>query len=606
GVPLIDWFGSEKGQLWPEELRASYKNRGVRTELLTPNLPNRFLALVPRNWKNEAGKSIDEVAKAAVREAWEDIAGEVHDAVQKAVGEQFPGWDRFWNAQTARFPVADFIVHDWEETATVLESVKKGEPPLHGGWENHPLRHAIEWATRKIPDSEKDARCYPFNPGFVWAVHYAATEWRFAAVKSARPFAPWTSGAGVEKDHLDGRNEVLGGKDHDAFWNAMRGVRWTGEAPANLFKGRQEYGALTTVKRLFPFVWLPGKLDTGPPRFDSVQDIAEAIESEEESDAHYAILCMDGDDMGSWVGGSRTPLWKNILSGSSEDPKTPLGYFRAKWGKQWDTVRAPLTPSFHAALSEALGNYSLYCAGQIIDAFGGQLLYAGGDDVLAMLPADQAVDCADALQLVFRGIDPSPQGRASRTVQQKLSGLFTFPAPGFVRCLKGTGAGEHCRPNWPVMVPGPHTTASIGIAVGHVRSPMQDVIQGARDAERDAKKVSGKGALALRILKRSGEAVGFSAGFDSGAQGIWAELTEYRETLSSRFIHRFLRKLKPVLATVRDGRAAWEADWMTKTGDLRTVVEAELLESLKQQSGFAREEIQARAERWTHVLTSSL
>ncbi len=637
GVPLIDWFGyCGHGQFWSGEKRATYKNEGVREELLTPNLPNRFLALFPKDWHSESGKSIAQIATDAVDTAWREIADSVHTAIDSRLGGVVPGWDRFWNAQTARFPVVDYYIHDWLDTATVLAEAKNGMPPLHDGWEKHPIRDAIEWATRKIDPEHLDARCYKHNSwmengawktqllnaegrslsegqspvieneGFVWAMHYAATEWKFAAAKCARSFDQWDSDAGVEKDHLDGRNEVLGARRHDAFWKAMREADWGEHAYGQVFKGKQEFGALTTIKRLYPFVWLFDKLDSKAPRFESVPEIAsisKAIDSDNESASgpeYYAILCMDGDDMGKWVGGNKTPFWNDVLSGTDADPRTPLGYFKEHWGEGWDAVRAPLTPSFHAALSEALGNFSLYCAGQIVEAFHGQLIYAGGDDVLAMLPSDRALDCADALQLVFRGINP--ESRASRAVQKILVKRFEFPAPGFVRCLEGIGNRDHCRPNWPLMVPGPAATASVGIAIGHVRSPMQDIIQAARDAEHDAKSVNEKGALALRVLKRSGESVEFAARFDSGVIGLWSELGEYREKLSSRLIHRFLQKLKPVLTKVVEGRASWEPEWHPDAIDLAEIATEELRHSLEQQSRFDRSEARDRARFWMDAL----
>ena len=605
GVPLIDWFGFESdGQFWSDEMRSAFRKDGVREELLTPNLPNRFLALVPTDWKDADGNSIATVAENAVHKAWRIIADSVHDSIRDGVGDAFPGWDDFWTAQTTRFPIVDYVLHDWQNTQIVLEQAQKGTPPLHDGWAKHPLKQAIEWATEKIKPEHRDSRCYPLNPGFVWALHYAATEWQFAAVKNSREFHAWGTPQGVEKDHLDARNEVLGGHQHDAFWNAMRKIQWEKNAPATLFKGQQEYGALTTIKRLFPYVWMQKALDTKVPSFDSVQDIAEAIEAESERDdlpTYYAILAMDGDDMGKWVSGTKTPPWKDVLSGNADDPKTPLGYFKQQWGDEWEKVRVPLTPSFHAALSEALGNYSLYCARQIVEAFGGQLIYAGGDDVLAMLPATQAVDCAIALQFVFRGLDPAQNG-ASVAVQNKIGDLFDFPSPGFILCKQGTGKGDHCRPNWPLMVMGPKSTASVGIAIGHVRSPMQDVIQAARDAEHAAKKVKEKdmekGALALCILKRSGESVQFATRFDSGALSVWGELAYHGDQLRGRFIYRFLQKLRPVLATVVAGRAGWESNWEKNGIDLFSIAAEELKHSVARQSDLSKDP----ATHWINAL----
>src|SRR5439155_6568176 len=62
-----------------------------------------------------------------------------------------------------------------------------------------------------------------------------------------------------------------------------------------------------------------------------------------------------------------------------------------------------LSPSYHLQFSEALCNFSVYLAPAIVDFYDGQLIYAGGDDVLAMMPADHAIACALALRLAFQG-----------------------------------------------------------------------------------------------------------------------------------------------------------------------------------------------------------
>ncbi len=651
GVPLVDWFGQCAGaQYWSDAMRASHKDsRNVRTELLTPNLPNRFLALVPSSGKAPDGRCLITLVSGAIRDAWSEIAASVHDAIDTRMKDRFPEWNLYWDEQIARFPVVDAVLHPWADTKQVLADAANATPPLHGGWSNHPLNQAITWATQKIDQNHFDARCYhhkswkevdtwrsqllnadgknlaegepPFisNKGFYWALHYAATEWRFAAVKNARATDAWAplqqisdSRRKVEKDHLDGRSEVLGGEKHEAFWQAMREASWGEDDTskgATLFKGSQEYGALTTIKRLYPHVRMRAALDTQVPRFESVQDIAEAIEAENELSTgpkYYAILAMDGDSMGEWVSGSRTPLWKDILSGDAADETTPLGYFAARWGQGWEGVRSPLTPSFHAALSEALGNFSLYCAGQIVEAFGGQLIYAGGDDVLAMLPAATAVDCAIALQLVFRGKDPA-KNAAPSTVQKVIASLFDFPAEGFVRCKLGTGKGDHCRPSWPLMVMGPQATASVGIAIGHVRSPMQDIIQAAREAEHAAKKVPGKGALCLRVLKRSGESVQFATRFDDHALDVWDEMEAYRQQQSGRFIYRYLQNMKPLLLASGDpsdqsdpsALSPWEKTW---TPGLLDIAQAELTHAISQHTDTKGNAAHAKAQAWRDKL----
>lgn len=609
GLPLADWHWFKQGVL-PAPLRASHPH-----ELLTPNLPNRFLALVPADWRDEQGRSLAQLAETAVRDTWSEIACSVRKFIEREVGKDFPGWDAHWDDQVGRFPVIEWALHEWADTESAIREAaaeKEPMPPLHGGWPNHPLHHAEQWARKMIPAEHRESWANRPTKGFAWSLHYAVTDWKFAAKKNARSAAAWIPHArsathDQPKDHLDGRNETLG---NEAFWQALRK-----KLPTD-FKGSQLYGALTVIKRLYPKAYLGETLGWEPwkPKFDSVPELAQidkAIDDDDDAaETYYAILAMDGDDMGHWVSGLKTPKLHEAVSatGSVEHPeKSPRAYLKAHWkpeqvgGLSWDQVQRPLSPGYHAALSEALANFGLYCAGQIVREFGGQLIYAGGDDVLAMLPAARALDCAQALQLAFRGLAPDkPEARASREVQRVLNQLFEFPADGFIRCKLGKGRGEHTRPNWPLLVMGSKATASVGIAIGHVRSPMQDTIQAARDAETAAKRLPDKGAFCLSVLKRSGEAATVTAKWNSGVAGVWEELSLGVHDQSNRFAYRYLQLIRPLLAsTGKNNAEGWVSEW---SSPLRDAVEAELRHVLKKQAGQEPPDAASNASRWIFEL----
>jgi len=55
-----------------------------------------------------------------------------------------------------------------------------------------------------------------------------------------------------------------------------------------------------------------------------------------------------------------------------------MGYMKAA---------APPSPSYHASLSRALNDLSLRVIPEVVEGvFAGKILYAGGDDLMAMLP----------------------------------------------------------------------------------------------------------------------------------------------------------------------------------------------------------------------------
>lgn len=609
GLPLADLHWSKAGFLGDLKLRDSHLS-----ELLTPNLPNRFLALVPA----DCAEALAGIASQAVQAAWARIAESVHAHLGARLEDQCPDWDRHWNSQIARFPTVDWIVHPWADTTSTLKSAEDGTPPLHGGWENHPLRHAQRWAEEFIPAAERESYGPKSNPGFAWGLHYAATDWKFAARKNSRSFASWHPPGpidldGIPKDHLDGRNEVLGGHHHEAFWETL-----TKLFPRD-FKGSQRYGALTVIKRLWAKTYLPEALgqDRGKPLFKPVDAIAQIDDAMDSDDAeiYYAVLAMDGDDMGQWLSGTKAAPLLNSLAGRAQE------YLKEHWPgpksglPTADAVQRPLSPGYQAALSEALSNFSLYCAGPIVRAFSGQLIYAGGDDVLAMLPAANALDCAHALQLAFRGLHPDdPEACAPNRVKKVLKDLFHFSGQidkhprGFLQLRRSeradVGRASHLKPNWPLLVMGPKASVSVGIAIGHVKSPMQDTIQAARDAEKSAKAVPDKGAFSLQVLKRSGEAVGFSAKWNQNVIAVWSELEADLHDLSGRFAYRYAALVKPLVVT----GGGWNgASYVQAWSDpLRDSVEAELRHVLHQQGGCKPAKARDLSRNWIDALTTAL
>jgi CRISPR-associated protein Cmr2 len=102
-------------------------------------------------------------------------------------------------------------------------------------------------------------------------------------------------------------------------------------------------------------------------------------------------------------------------------------------------------------------------AERIVRGHQGALVYSGGDDVLAFLPVDLCVACARELH------------------------------DSFGQHLQG------CEPQRPSL--------SVGIAVGHFMEPLEDLLAYARAAEKSAKSMDGKNALAVRLHPRGGAPV---------------------------------------------------------------------------------------------------
>ncbi len=144
---------------------------------------------------------------------------------------------------------------------------------------------------------------------------------------------------------------------------------------------------------------------------------------------YYALLHADGDHMGKAISAQRSIEQHRALSRSA------------------------------SAFAGSVEN--------ILEAHKGSLIYAGGDDVLAMLPLHTALECASYLKDAFC---------------EKMS-EFTFK-------------DEDGQLNQPKL--------SAGMAIVHHLEPLSYALELVREAEAAAKAVEGKNALAVTLCKRAG------------------------------------------------------------------------------------------------------
>jgi len=119
----------------------------------------------------------------------------------------------------------------------------------------------------------------------------------------------------------------------------------------------------------------------------------------------------------------------------------------------------------HRNLSHALSEFAKEVH-TIVEKYQGVTVYAGGDDVLAYLPLHTALNCARELENTF---------------SKKLE------------VFKAQKDDKDISP-----------TLSTGIVVAHHLEPLSDVLELARAAEKEAKKVDGKNGMAITVSKRSG------------------------------------------------------------------------------------------------------
>ncbi|AEG14069.1 CRISPR-associated protein, Crm2 family [Desulfofundulus kuznetsovii DSM 6115] len=150
------------------------------------------------------------------------------------------------------------------------------------------------------------------------------------------------------------------------------------------------------------------------------------------------------------------------------DGKKPLPYYAlllADGDHMGKVIDAQETPEKHQELSRSQSRFAQE-ARDIVQRHQGSLLYSGGDDVLALVPLHTVLACARRLTETFR---------------QRLADF------------KVKDGEEEISP-----------TLSVGIAVAHHLAPLSDVLELTRAAEKAAKSIKGKNALAVALSKRSG------------------------------------------------------------------------------------------------------
>lgn len=227
---------------------------------------------------------------------------------------------------------------------------------------------------------------------------------------------------------------------------------------ANSGTGSQENydGSLLLEGRLVDMIYAPGEdakrrgerlqrarlaLETFYKEFDHQCETCKLEKAR--PDTYYAFLQADGDGMGELI-----------------------------------DAQAQRSDGKHREFSLELSRFAGR-AREIVERHRGALIYAGGDDVVALLPLDTMLECASELAKTFRAT---------------LQNFTSVDSEGQTRA----------------------PSLSTGIAIAHHLESLQQVRQLAKQAEERAKGLEGKNALAITLSKRSGE--------DYGIAGHWDDL----------------------------------------------------------------------------------
>lgn len=327
-----------------------------------------------------------------------------------------------------------------------------------------------------------------------------------------------------------------------------------------------------------------------PTLLDDVRERAAAGDEEEEVDAwlktisqaigvpaerYYALLLMDGDRLGSWLSGEHTLTFREVFHTKVQNGLA--GYRHPSLEKYLQSWR-PASPARHMAISSALNGFALDLVRHVVeDLCLGKVLYAGGDDVMAMVSVRDLPKALWLLRMVYSGGVPDAPGE----------NLFPHDLDVQNGFAKWGGRLYLCM--------GARATASAGAVIAHHQAPLGAVLRELRAAEKQAKGYRRPGkdgamvdrdAFHITIVKRSGGALNLSA--------------EWGEHLA------LLRDLRAFLGDADTSRRAVynTLDWLTDLPDPKgrpEMLAALLAYQLARQSG---DQAKAQARRLAERLAA--
>lgn len=304
---------------------------------------------------------------------------------------------------------------------------------------------------------------------------------------------------------------------------------------------RKNPSGLTDAKRLAGLLEMAQELDDERER-QSLQDLVTRSlgswkpEARVQRETYYALLLMDGDRMGAWLSGemAQGPSYRD-----SFHPAIRAGFDRHAQDKPlleaYGQQRRALSPNRHLAISGALNDFALTLVRHVVEVEHlGRVIYAGGDDVLAMLPVADLLPAMQRLRLAYSGHDPEHTSGEQRGLV--LQHGFAWLNGRLMRLM------------------GEQATASCGAVIAHHQAPLESVLRELHAAEQRAKTDGGRDAFSITLIKRSGGRRRFTAKWGEPLETLEAlRLFLGADGVSRRAVYNSLAWLKDLPEPQDDG-----------------------------------------------------
>ncbi|MEM3522367.1 MAG: type III-B CRISPR-associated protein Cas10/Cmr2 [Candidatus Bathyarchaeia archaeon] len=528
GNPMVDLTEFNGLNMLNEGLRLNLiKNSSkVKNRLSIANFPNTFLSIIPASNGKEVCRKVEEV----IKQKWMEIANKGKETLNE---NKINIDEKLWRGQI--------------ENAIEVTSVWMAFLNLDA------FNNVKDHIPKDLKDRQEKWLSFIQEPNY-GHFYYITYELLGSMLKQkSRLWSGWMEDSVTGKKCLMcGRRSALIENNLEKGYLVWNESKWApiiiNRAFKNLLKDGERLCAVCLIKRLYG--WREKSIfkrlfKVDPPEWDSVvciaaKDFIEKVKTDEEvkiilktnielvyeqewreeqlfskeikekfeelwktygePNKYYAILMMDGDRIGRVLSGEYLPDFEEFLHPEFKNEMVKRG------GSLLKTKRI-LTPSHHIAISRVMKDFSLYKVPEVVKNYDGFLVYAGGDDILALFPSSKVLEAAYEIQEYFK------------------------------KDFYEVEVNEEKRE---VMGLGNKATISAGIVFAHYKWPLYDAIEKTRDAEKDAKNRYGRNAFCITFIKRSGETL--TAGGDwSFVPGlILIAKAIINEKISHKFIYDFM------------------------------------------------------------------
>ncbi len=277
-----------------------------------------------------------------------------------------------------------------------------------------------------------------------------------------------------------------------------------------------------------------------------------------------AVIRLDGDRMGRLLLGDPDIIqttWRDVIHPEAVHSPTKSSLLTAQvtrdaaWPDLLDCKRL-MGPSLHAFISRSLALFSHRIVPWVVEReFSGRLIYCGGDDILAMAPADEALGLVARLQQLFSApfiLDTTPEETAWGWRQPGSGGehddtaarhrflipkrpdapgqgiLLPFNAEEMEAHAAGDGANVSGEQDGEILTMlGKGYSLSAGIAYGHFKTPLSDLLRQSKEMLAEwAKGRSGRAAVGLSHSSRNGVKTRFAMSW--GSEGESANVRRFQ------------------------------------------------------------------------------